>query len=325
MSTISYLKQLFIAIAIIVALSIAYISYFVRHYPVPITDHISLDAKIKFIRENIDPDKVDTLILGSSIGLNDIQGTYLEQYSKKAKYVVNLSVYGATTLEVEQLFELRKAFPNLERIIYSVQYSDLPHEWMFQSYKPKLLISYMRHELSFVSYIRLLFHACNNIFFCITRQNEWQEKHMQSNKFEYLGFDRTGSVPLHIYGKDIISHRWRLPQPGIMSPKSFAAIERMTLKSKQENIVFYVAHQPYRKPLYVQYESVRNAMHYFDTNIEKIFDKTNSGFLIKLQTLGLDDRFFSDRTHLNDKGSVKTAKYIACYIDKTEDNVRNTK
>jgi len=325
MSTTLYLKRLFIVIVIILSLSIAYVIYFIRNYPAPITDHISLDAKIKFIRENIDPDNVDTLIIGSSIGLNDIQGKYLEQYSKRVQHVVNLSVYGATALEVEQLFELRKAFPQLKRIIYSVQYSDLPHEWMFQSYKPKLLVAYMRHELSFLSYIHLLFHSCNNLFFCITRQNEWQEKHMQSNRFEYLGFDSTGSVPLHIYGKDIISHRWRLPQPGIMSPKSFAAIERMTLKSKQENIVFYVAHQPYRKPLYVHYKSVRNAMHYFDANIEKIFDKIHNGFLIKLQTLGLEDSFFSDRTHLNDKGSVKTAKYIADYIDKKENNVRNRK
>ena len=312
-----YLKILFATLGFIFMSVILYAYYFAQHYPLPITDRISFDAKIKFIRDKIDTDKVDTLIIGSSIGLNDIQGSYLEKFSKNVTSVVNLSVYEATTLEAEQLLELSDTFPNLKRIIYSAQYSDFPHITRYKNYKPQILIQYMRHELGWIDSWLLMFHACRNIYFCMQRQNVWEEKHMQPNKFEYLGFDKTGSVPLHIYGKDIIGHRWRLPQPGIMHPESFAALSRMVQYANNKKLKFYLAHQPYRQPLYEKYKKVRDAMDYFDNHVRDIFMQHN-GYLIVLQNLHLSDAYFADRTHLNDKGSIMTAEAIGKFIDKQE-------
>jgi len=312
-----YLKFLFSTLGSIVIGAITYAYYFSYNYPLPITDRISFDAKIKFIRDYIDIKQVDTLIIGSSIGLNNIQGSYLEKSSTQVTSVVNLSVYEATTLEAEQLLALSDTFPNLKRIIYSAQYSDFPHITRYENYKLKKLIKYMRHELGIIDNWLLMFHACRNIYFCIKRQNEWEDKHNQPNKFEYLGFDKTGSVPLHIYGKDIISHRWRLPQPGIMHPESFIALSRMVQYAKNKHLKFYLAHQPYRKPLYVKYKKVRDAMAYFDNHVKDIFLK-NNGYLIMLQKLDLGDEYFADRTHLNDKGSIITAEAIGRFIDKEE-------
>ena len=302
---------------IFLVMTLIYTTSFSKQYPLPITNRISFDAKLKFIRENINPDSVDTLIVGSSIGLNNIQGTYLQKASKKCKKVLNLSVYEATTLQVEQLLELVDAFPNLKRIIYSAQYSDFPHLHVFSDYNPKFLIKYIRNELNFFEEEKTRLRACNNIFFCINRALEWKEKHMRNNQFEYLGFDESGSVPLHIYGKDILSHRWRLPQPGIMHAKSFEAVLHIAKRLEKRNIKFYLAHQPYRQPLYQKYKKVRDAMTYFDKRIMDIF-KQAKGKLIVLQKLHLNDDYFSDRTHLNDKGSILTAEAIGKFIDKVE-------
>jgi len=314
-----YLKRLFAVFAIIFSFAVGYITYFNAHYPIPVTDHISFDAKLKFAREKIDPDRVDTLIIGSSIGLNDLLGSVMEKYSQKIDTALNFSVYGATTLQSEQIMELVNAFPNLKRVIYSTQYSDFPHTWRFKKYAPETLVKYIRHELDPFAYAKLLFKACSNLPFCYERQQRWVPDHMRTNTFESLIFDPSGSVPLHIYGKDIIGHRWRLPHPGIMHQESFRAVGRMAQKAQERGLHFYLVHQPYRKPLYEKHKNVRDAMAYFDTMIQEAM-KPYNGVLIRIQPLELGDTYFSDRTHLNDKGSPIVSQYVAQKIDSIEVN-----
>jgi hypothetical protein len=313
-----YIKVLFSLLLIVMSSAIMYVIYFMNHYPLPITNRISFDAKLKFVRDHIDVDKIDTIIVGSSIGLNDIQGTYLEKESKKCKGVLNLSVYEATTLEAEQLLELRRAFPNLQRMIYSAQYSDMPHPYLYKEYNSEILSKYMAHKLGLFEYLKLVFDAAKNIPFLIQRQNEWSPKHTSNNSFYYLGFDSSGSVPLHIYGKDIIQHRWRNPHPNIEHPKSFEALARIAKIAQEEGLYFYFAHQPYRIPLYEKYKRVSNGVKYVDKRVEEIFKSYPNAKLIRLQELHMGDEYFADRTHLNDKGSIVTAKAIAKFIDKNE-------
>jgi len=313
----TYLKILFVFVFLIITLAIGYAYYFSKHYPLPITDRISMDAKLKFVRENIDVDKVDTMIVGSSIGLNNIQGEALEKASSKINSVVNFSVYEATTLQAEQLTHLSNTFPNLKRIIYSAQYSDFPHARKYEDFHPKRYTKYMRGELNIIQEWLIFFRACRNIVFCIERQRMWEDKHTKDNRFEYLGFDKTGSVPLNIYGKDIIGHRWKNPHPGIMHGESFNAVARMADRANSKNIKFYLAHQAYRKGIYESNEHVRKAMAYFDIKVAEVFSKIK-GELIVLQDVGLGDEYFSDRTHLNDKGSNRISEVIGKFIDSKE-------
>jgi len=316
----TYLKIFFIIIAIIGSIAIIYTNYFARHYPLPLTSRISFDAKIKFIRDKIDPDKIDTLIVGSSLGLNNIQGTVLEESSSVMKNVLNLSVYGARATQVEQILELSDAFPNLKRIIYSAQYSDFAHARYYDktNYEAKLIRKYIRNELNPIKSWKIMFNACKDIFFCMKRQMDWEVKHTYNNKFEYLGFDSTGSVPLHIYGDDIIGHRWRGPQPNIQNPKSFSAVDRMSSRAAQKGIKYYLIQQPYRGPLAKENEFVQAALNWFaKKNIQVL--KKNGGYFVSLhEKLNLGDKYFADRTHLNDQGSELVAREIAKIIDLNE-------
>jgi len=299
------------------SLAVVYAVDFSTKYPIPITNRISFDAKLKFIREQIDPDKIDTIIVGSSIGMNNVLGSVLEQNSQKVKNALNLSVYEATTLQVEQILELSAAFPNLKRIIYSAQYSDFPHAKRYEEYDPELLRRYIRKELSPIELSKLHFDACNNLMFCEKRAETWEKKHTQSNKFTYLGFDTTGSVPLKIYSKQGVGGRWHLPHPGIMHHESFNAVERMAKSAQEKGVYYYVVHQHYREPLVEKHKSVRDALKYFAVNIDKIIKKYN-GTLIPLQKLSLSDEYHADRSHLNDKGAALASKEIARIIDQTE-------
>lgn len=316
----NYLRILFVFIFLISALAAGYVYDFSKKFPPPITSRISFDAKLKFIRENIDTDKIDTLIVGSSIGLNNVLGAVLEKHSKTMKHALNLSVYEATTLQVEQILKLRGAFPNLKRIIYSVQYSDLSRLHKYENFNSKLLSDFMSNELSSLKLSKLLFDACNNLLFCEEREEKWKTEHMQSHKFSYLGFDHTGSVALDIYEgskESKANGRWHAPQPGIMPRESFRSIGRMAEHANNESIQYYVVHQPYRGELAKKHQSVRDALNYFDNQVTQVLVKYK-GKLIQLQELPLTNVHFADRTHLNVNGSTVVSKYLAGFIDKVE-------
>lgn len=317
LKTKTYLKILFGTLALLFALAVGYAYYFIEHYPPPFTNRISLDAKLKYIRNKIDVNKVDTFIVGSSIGLNNVIGSILEKESKVVNHAVNLSVYEATTLESEQLIKLAKTFPNLKRIIYSAQYSDLPHPWRYENFDAKTYIGFMNHTLSWWRLLKFYFKACNNLLFCYERSQKWEREHMQPDKFTSLLFDHTCSVPLKIYKQRGVGGRWYLPHPPIMHGESFRAIARMAKEAQKRGMHFYVAHQPYRPELYKKHKSVRDGVAYFDEKVTKAISEYN-GTLIKLQNLPLNNSHFADRTHLNDRGSAIGTKAIAQAIDTTE-------
>ena len=122
----TYVKTLSLILLLIFGGAFLYVSVYSRSYPIPLFHRISLDAKMKFVRDMSDADKnqIDTIIVGSSIGLNNIQGAVLEEASEKVKHVINLSALGLKTTQVEQLSELFSLFPNTKRVIYSSQFED---------------------------------------------------------------------------------------------------------------------------------------------------------------------------------------------------------
>ena len=313
-----YTKRLFLMFAILLMVTVSYVYYFSKYYPLPVTSRISFDAKIKFIREHIDTKMIDTIVVGSSIGLNDVQGPYLEKASSEVAHVLNLSVYEASPVQVEQLLALVDAFPHLKRVIYSVQFSDFQHTTHFQNYHPKVLKKYMAHSLNPMQTFKVLFDASKDLPFLIHRQKEWAHKHGRNNDFSYLGFDHTGSVPLHIYGKDIIQSRWKNPHGSRHLPEAFNALDRMSKKMQEEGIYFYFVQQPYRQALIKKYPHVPAELNWFLDKATKIVQK-NGGFVFSLyKELPLDDRYFADRSHLNDKGSILAAEAIGKFIDTHE-------
>jgi len=314
-----YLLIFFTIIALLIGAASIYVYNFVKHYPPPITSRISLDAKLKYVREHINPKDIDTIIIGSSIGMNNVIGSILEKNSSVVKHALNLSVYEATALEAKQLYELSKAFPNVKRVIYSAQYSDFPHPWKYENFDAKTLGKYMTNKLSTIKTLKLIFKACNNLPFCYERANKWNTKHQNPKQFTSLIFDNTCSVPLKIYRQEKVGGRWYLPHPGIMHPKSFEAVEQMAKDMQKRGIKFYLAHQPYRPELYKKYKNVRGAVDYFDKKVNQRLKNYNNAYLIKLQDLPLTNKDYADRTHLNDRGSSKVTKAIAKFIDSKEE------
>ena len=315
-----YLKILFLILGIIFSTTVAYSYYFSKHYPLPITNRISLDAKIQFIYEEIDVKKIDTIVVGSSLALNNVDGAVLEKTSTKCKNVLNLSVWSISALEAEQLLTLAEVFPNLERIIYSGQFSSFNHAGRLKHFDAKFIKKYISHELNPVKYSAFILNACKDVSFCMNRQKEWEEKYNANNKFAYLNFDHTGSAPLHIYGKDILQRRWTQVDGATLNPNSLKALARMADKAYKNNIKFYFVQQPYRQAQIDKHKHLQTIMKTFPKTVEKILSPHHGMFLNLHEKLQLSDAYFADRSHLNDKGSKIGAEEIGKFIDKMEMN-----
>lgn len=287
-----------------------------KNYPIPLTSRISLDAKLMFIRDMSNKDKIDTIIMGSSIGLNNVNGMVLEESSKTIKHVLNLSSFSVGISYNKQLLELFSLFPNIKRVIYSAQTLDFTGEGS-EPLDIKMIKSYIELDRKSTNFytISLVFRNFINV---VKRRLVWKETYLAHNKFSNLDFDHTGSALLDIYGKDIIQSRWNKTYAQKTNKKSYQDLEEIIKILKGKNIDFYLFVQPYRQVLIQKNKKLRKILNNFHQKSKKI-TLTNQGHFINLhQKLKLKDIYFADRIHLNDKGSTLIAKDIALYVDKLE-------
>lgn len=318
LSSKNYLKILFGIIAIIVTTSLGYSINFSKNYPIPIIDHISFDAKIRFIREEVDIEKIDTIVVGSSLALNNVQGIVLEKNSKNIDHVLNFSVWSIDATHVEQMLELSSIFPNIERIIYSGQFTSFNHARQFKNFDTDFIKKYMSHTLNPIEEKKFILNACKDISFCVNRQKEWKKTYGSNRLFSFLDFDRTGSAPLHMYGKDILQKRWNKVDGAGQHPNAVKALRRIAAKAKKDGIKFYFVQQPYRKAMIDKHKHIQNIMKQFPQNMSKLLAEYGAVFFNLHEKLKLNDDYFADRSHLNDKGSKVGSEALAKLIDKVE-------
>ena len=313
----NYVRILVMLLLVIFGGSFLYVYHFSKTYPVPFTYRVSLDEKFRFIRDIPDKKQIDTVIVGSSIGLNNIQGIILEESSSKVKHVMNISAYGLKTTEVEKLLNIISVFPNAKRVIYSAHFPDFSEAFAPDEYELPFVKDYLNLGKKTID-LPHAFHAYKNII--QFGKNHWNwEKLYKGNMFNFgLAFDKTGSIPLKLYGDDINRDKFDNPHPLTQNEKNFKALERIAKKLQKENIKFYLIVGPYRQPLLDKHEDVRQVMLSFIKNTDMIMQKYNGLQLNLHPILKLSDYYFVDRFHLNEHGSKLTAETIGKFIDENE-------
>ena len=298
-----------------------YIYFYAHTYPIPIFHRVSLDAKIKFVKDLKDREKYDTVIIGSSIGLNNIQGAVLEKSSKTIKHVINLSSLGLKMTQIEQLLDILSFFPNVHRVIQSAELEDFSQEFVFNTSDinfAKRYIALGEKPLDISSFI----YTFKNFIEFAKNNWKWNTSFLPHNTNACLDFDYTGSVDLRIYGEDINQHRWHTPPSLIQGEKNFKALHKVAKNLKQKGIQFYFIVEPYRQPLIDKYPKLKTLRDSFSHRAKKIV-KENNGFFLELHNkMKLGDTYFVDREHLNTKGSQLTAKEVAKFVDKIEKSTK---
>ncbi|CAA6819737.1 MAG: Unknown protein [uncultured Sulfurovum sp.] len=315
-----YVRLLLSILTLIVGSTFLYSYHYSKYYPVPITNRVSLDAKLMFIRDFENRDKVDTIIMGSSIGLDNVDGKVLESASKTVNNVLNISAFSMEISHMAQLTELIALFPNTKRIVYSAQSLDFTGSSRYKHPNINFIKEYiyLGKENTNFKYTFLTFKNFINI---LKRRMEWNKKYMAHNNFHNLDFDYTGGISLEIYGKDIIQERWNRDFIARTNQGSYDALDGLIKKLKEQDIKFYFFAQPYRQQLVKEHKKIRTILTKFHKKSEAVVVDNQAYFLNLHDTTNLQDAYFADRIHLNAKGSVIMAKEIASFIDNHESKV----
>ena len=313
-----YVKRLSLLLLAVFGGAFIYIYIYAKSYPIPLFHRISLDAKMRFIKDMSDRDRIDTIIVGSSIGLNNIQGIALEDSSKKVEHVLNLSALGLHATHIEQLLELFSLFPNIKRVIYSAQFEDWSEAFLFEDKEVDLAREYIQLGRGSID-LTYTFYTFKHIIEFSKNHWKWEKEYAPNNTNHGLSFDRTGSVPLNMYGEDI-NHKMFASPPLTtrLSKEDFLALNRIIKGLQSKNIHFYFVAEPYRQYMIDTHEDIRISREKFIQKTEKITISNGGKFIDLHKRLHLGDEYFADREHLNSDGSILTAKEVAMLIDASE-------
>ncbi|GEM_PF-1150626 len=317
----TYVKRLMLILLLLFGGSFLYVYHYAKSYPIPLFHRISLDAKMKFIRDMERREAIDTIIVGSSIGLNNLQGLELERSAKTIHHLLNFSALGLQAPQIEQLSKLFSLFPNLKRVIYSAQYEDWSGANTFESSeidaaRTYLLLGREKIDLHYTiyTYKHLLEFAKNHW--------QWEKKYRPNTTNHGLSFDASGSVPLEMYG-DKINHKMYATPPldTLLFQEDYQALQRVAKALHKQGIAFYFIAEPYRAYMLKHYKEIAQARRSFIQETQRIVTDAGGVFLDLHPQLHLGDAYFADREHLNSKGSLMTAKAVATLIDRTESKI----
>lgn len=313
-----YVKMLTLMLIIIFGGAFIYVYIYAKNYPIPLFHRISLDAKMKFIKDMSNKDHIDTIIIGSSIGLNNIQGIVLENSSKSIKHVINLSALGLKTTQVKQLSELFVLFPNVKRVIYSAQFEDWSGDFLLGEKEVEFAKKYIQLGSRNINFNYTIYTFKHVIEFAKNHW-KWEKEHAHNRTNQGLEFDYTGSVPLNMYGDNINHEMFATPPLDTrLNKENPIALEKMLKILHSKNIYFYFVAQPYRQYMIDKYDDIRIARETFIRKTQEITIKNGGKFIDIHYKLHLGDEYFADREHLNSKGSALTAKETAAFIDSHE-------
>ena len=277
--------------------------------PLRFTNSISYDAKINFLRNHVALlNESSTIVLGSSMGLNDIDSAMLEKTAASGK-VINLSSWGLHASEVFQFLKLID-LKNTRYLVFSAQFFDLcgqPLKEMDQAEIRK----YIYGDFSIYPYIQTVLtlprHA--NAYL------HWNEYYRDKENYTNLEFDEYGDVPMNIPKQRIDPDRWDVvDEDYAVEDLNFEALLELNTYLKERGITLIVARPPYRQPLLDNNPALKRIFDTFGESLSRLSKENDFIFLDAHALLHLDDSYFVDKSHLNLAGADIYSTAIAARL-----------
>jgi hypothetical protein len=283
-------------------------------YPLPVFNHVSLDAKLRFLNRTDRTMSADTIIIGSSVGVDNINGVLLEDLSRSSHEVLNYSAWGLNPVQIEQLLPVILDNRNIQRIIYAVLPGDFTRGDPFGNYDERIIRNYIYNTLSVFDRLFLLNKAANNHRTYWKTIRDWQEKYQNERVKTSLLFDRTGGVMLNIHDVD---HELSKQHTDYKQPDdaAFQALERIMQTLAARNIRLYFAVMPqHQEPPEKDVKLAAN-ISVFNERARNIVQFNQGYFLDMHELMELMGKYFVDRVHLNDEGASAVAEMLASVVD----------
>lgn len=298
-----YLVILVLVLASMYALS----SWHNLHYPATITNSISLDAKLKFLRDNRQLlRQAKTVVLGSSLCLNNIDTDYLHRTLPHQGPFINVAAWGLQVGQARQLYQFTlRQNSGLKRVLYITQAAD------FSQHRPEALFdafdtaAYVNHTEN------LLFPA--KYFNARTIWGNIKSYGAKQSTREYgsLAFGLTGSVLLDVRGRHRNQNRWDGYGLDItLAPQEFQELRQFCGDVKGKGQDFIVVTTPVRGH-FLESGPSKALQVRLKQEIAGIVRECGGTLIEADREVPLSDDDFADTMHLNNSGASAVARYLA--------------
>jgi len=279
--------------------------------PLRFSNSISYDVKLNFIRESKLLENANTLVVGSSMALNNIDGNRIVNKAKKIRKIANLGSWALQSSEVLQLLKLIN-LDEVEYIIYATQYLDF-EEKRRSKIDDLEVESYLNNEFILSPYVTTLTSIPTNI----SNYTKYADIYLNPNKYTYLKYDKTGGINLNFSDKYIDKERWESIDKEVYTLDEACFDDLVTLSklARSKGIKLIVLTTPYRASMM---ENNGNLSEIYTSYVEKVkilSKKHGFAYFNTHDTLNLDDKYFVDGIHLKKHGAALVSDEIIKYLN----------
>lgn len=282
--------------------------------PLRFTKSVSYDFKIKFAKEQLADKRFDTLIVGSSMALNNIDADVLEASSSVHK-VLNLSSWGMATSECLQLLQMLD-LSGVKQVVHSAQYFDYVGE-VDKVLDEDELAQYLNGGWVLKTYFQNISRLPQNVWDYLDFGNEYGDSRTQA----FLHFDDSGGVNFERDGFLINQRKWQeIPAiPAVpLGDEYFKHLLAMQRFLAEKGIQLVVVTPPFRQELLAQSEEFREFFAAHKDYLEQLSRSKGFLYVDAHAQLGLDDRFFVDASHLDSVGARRMTELVVDTLEHSE-------
>jgi len=278
-------------------------------FHLPVYNHASLDSKLFFLKHHAEIESADTIIIGSSMALNNVNGVLLEDSSVIVDKVVNLSAWSMKCSYFLPIVKGIVRYGNVKRVIYPAQYFDFTPGQEAEGINSETAFGYLsRNPVDTFLYV---LRSSKNLINLIDQFQDWHY-FTDPKTYAYLVYDRTGGNQLDINQDTANPHRWGEIDSYTLAPfkkESLNCLQKLADMSQEHQFDLIFIVQPFRKTVVSANPELKNIMIEFDKQTKNILKFNNTYHINAHNLLNLDDSHFADKSHLNIKGAnVKTRK-----------------
>jgi len=275
--------------------------------PLRLTSSISFDAKLEFLKDYSEIKHTEILIVGSSMGLNNINSELLAKNIRNEN-ILNISSWG---LKVDEIYKLIKILDlkNVKKIIYINQYFDFYGNNVVK-YNEVDFIDYLYKDLLVKPYLKT-FKTLNNNY---KDYLEWEKRYLNDLKYSSLLFNQFGDVLLNINKDNSNINRWKAITKVKSIENNYSHLEELIIYAQSINVELYLITTPYRLQFFENNEFLKHYNEYIQKILE-LSNKYNVRYLNLQDRLNLIDEYFADSSHLNYKGSNLVSLELAKYLN----------
>jgi hypothetical protein len=290
-----FIKIFMLFISLIIVLYVFSVFYKWKGIEPILTNSVSFDAKILYLREQ-KIDNIDLIALGSSMTLNNVNSDVIVSAIGKHSYF-NFSSWALKIADIEYLIKFIVPKYKPKCILLTSSVIDFENHII-----PVDIPRYFEISMFLSRKFDLYFYIKNPQYGeLIDRNNEIERFRSITDKYQKLTFDKYGGISLNVPKQNIEASRWEInfspPQEN-----QFEALNNLAKLASDYNIKLVFVQVPIKKDYYRKPEDQKILISYFERT-KNIVTSNNQVYLNFHDEEIFKDSLFCDVFHLNSSAS----------------------